>query len=290
MFGYILPDKPNLYMKDYALYRSFYCGLCHQIKSCHGQCMRMSVSYDLTFISILLHGVCKVPLEFEKKSCILNPFKKKMVLKKGKLQAQCAYMNTLLVDFKCRDDLADHPSVGKKMLRALLANKRKKATLFLPEVASTLDRAYHAQQQAEKTATSWRMAADPFGSAISEILRILSGEQHPMLSELGYLLGQYVYLMDALDDYDKDAKSGEYNALRLQYGSTDRIALLTDHGEALWQEMQALLDTINERYRDLPIVGTEGIVTNTLWYGLPARAKELFDKENKKCRKTHTRF
>lgn len=40
MFGYVIVNKPELKIKDFDIYRSFYCGLCQCLKknldSCHG--------------------------------------------------------------------------------------------------------------------------------------------------------------------------------------------------------------------------------------------------------------
>ena len=32
MFGYIVMNQPEMKFKDYDLYRSFYCGLCRELK------------------------------------------------------------------------------------------------------------------------------------------------------------------------------------------------------------------------------------------------------------------
>jgi len=286
-----LPDKPNLYMKDYAAYRAYYCGLCHQIGRCQGQCMRLLVNYDVTFLSILLHGLRKEEPEIRQKACVLNPFKKKPVVWDTPTMRQMVQLNALLVDFKCRDDIADGGKKGKKTLRRLLGRQVKKATEALPDVAAILDKAFAEQCAVEKSkAASWHMAADPFGEAMRSIIRVLADQYYTgELGMIGYLLGQYVYLMDALDDYDDDLGKKHYNPLALQYGAKDKATLLQQHGEALDAEVRQLIALVKENYRQIPIFGTEGIVTNTLWMGLWARYLQV-KKENAKCLKTHTRF
>ena len=53
MFGYVIPDKPNMFMKDYSLYRAYYCGLCKAIGERCGETMRFLTNYDVTFLSLL---------------------------------------------------------------------------------------------------------------------------------------------------------------------------------------------------------------------------------------------
>ena len=57
MFGYVLPDKPNMFVRDYTLFRAYYCGLCHAMKKEAGQISRLSVNYDAAFISLLFSDI-----------------------------------------------------------------------------------------------------------------------------------------------------------------------------------------------------------------------------------------
>ena len=57
MFGYVLPDKPNMFMKDYVLFRAYYCGLCHSMKKESGQIARLTVNYDAAFIALFFHDL-----------------------------------------------------------------------------------------------------------------------------------------------------------------------------------------------------------------------------------------
>ena len=49
MFGYIVMNKPEIKFKDFDLYRSFYCGLCRELKSKYGISGQISLTYDMTF-------------------------------------------------------------------------------------------------------------------------------------------------------------------------------------------------------------------------------------------------
>ena len=49
MFGYIVMNKPEIKFKDFDLYRSFYCGLCRELKSKYG-IYKVVDNYAITFI------------------------------------------------------------------------------------------------------------------------------------------------------------------------------------------------------------------------------------------------
>ena len=50
MFGYVVVNKPELKFKEYDVYRSYYCGLCHALKKRHGYKGQMTLNNDLTFV------------------------------------------------------------------------------------------------------------------------------------------------------------------------------------------------------------------------------------------------
>ena len=77
MFGYIRPDDPFLYKKDDVLYNAMYCGLCKAIGKLCGQTARFGLTFDITFLSVLLHNLCDKDVKIEKKHCIAHMIKKK---------------------------------------------------------------------------------------------------------------------------------------------------------------------------------------------------------------------
>ena len=76
MFGYIVINKDELKIKDYNLYRSFYCGLCQELKKDFGHVGQISLSYDMTFIILLLTALYEEELTQGTCKCIAHPFEK----------------------------------------------------------------------------------------------------------------------------------------------------------------------------------------------------------------------
>ena len=57
MFGYIEMNKPEIKFKDFDLYKSFYCGLCRELREKYGISGQLTLSYDMTFVILLLSGL-----------------------------------------------------------------------------------------------------------------------------------------------------------------------------------------------------------------------------------------
>ena len=54
MFGYIVVHKPELKGREYESYRASYCGLCHSLKNQSGRIGQLTLSFDMTFLALLL--------------------------------------------------------------------------------------------------------------------------------------------------------------------------------------------------------------------------------------------
>ncbi len=289
MFGYILPDKPNMYVKDYNTYRAHYCGLCKTTKKQYGNLMRLGINYDITFIDIMLHGLLDQAPTIKTGGCILNPIQKKPYVLQDEISKNMVHLNVLLTEFKIKDDLADTFSPKKKLLNILLKRKIKKARANLPDVATVLDSAFLQQQQLEiKKTPSPDMAADAFSVAIKSIYKILLGDKYTdPIGDIAYNLAKFVYIMDAIDDFEEDVGKNQYNVFRLKYPNAHTKSELIDlAGEELVQINNGIISSIKEAYEEVAITVNEGVVTNTLWFGLRSRANHIMKKECTKCQKT----
>ena len=61
MFGYVVMNKPEIKFKDFDMYRSFYCGLCRELKERYGLSGQITLTYDMTFVILLLSGLYEPP-------------------------------------------------------------------------------------------------------------------------------------------------------------------------------------------------------------------------------------
>ena len=72
MFGYILVNPKTLSKDEKARYHAAYCGLCRQLRE-YGPLGRSVLSYDMTFIALLLHSVYCLDEERGFERCVMRP-------------------------------------------------------------------------------------------------------------------------------------------------------------------------------------------------------------------------
>ena len=57
MFGYIVVNQQEMKFKEFDEYHRYYCGLCRALKEDQGAKGQLSLSYDMTFLVLLLTGL-----------------------------------------------------------------------------------------------------------------------------------------------------------------------------------------------------------------------------------------
>ena len=288
MFGYVIPDKPNMFMKDFSLYRAYYCGLCKGIGHECSQCMRFMTNYDVTFLSILLHGVLGEEVTIKNEGCVLSPLKKKPIAKYTPLMLRIVDVNTMLAHYKCVDDIRDNKSVSKRIVDGGMIRRHfKRAVRREPEIAAMMETRFRAQRELEAEGTaSIDRVADPFADILRETTRMLAGDKYTTdLGDMMYGIGRLVYIMDAIDDVEEDSQKGEYNPFLVGYEFTSAEQFRCDRGEELKFLLYTAYNTIKEHYKGVKLLSNEGVITNIIWYGLYARIEEIL-RGTCKCKKT----
>ena len=283
MFGYVKTDLPNLYVKDTVLYKALYCGLCKGIGKCTGCKGRLLLSYDLTFLSALMHNVLGVDVKVEREKCIVHPFKKRPVAQSDDLTKKIACLNVILAYHKLRDDVIDD---GKgRLKKAIFTSNYKKARRLEPKLDEIVKHNYENLLKLEKSNTdSIDIIAEPFGKIMEQVVaNIVGQEQTENLSVLAYNLGKWIYLIDALDDFDKDKKKGQYNVFVNAYtDAKDKKELISKHGKDLIFTFGMINNEISEITNKLDYKFNHDLTDNILHSGLRITLKEIL--ENKKCK------
>ncbi len=122
-------------------------------------------------------------------------------------------------------------------------------------------------------------------------------EELKAIRRMGYMLGKWIYIIDALDDLDEDIRGGMYNPFiyRLEIDKEEYIRNSKKHKEALAElgERNLLLygSDLVESFEKLKFVKNEGIVDNVISLGLLRRAETIIKEikgleiQKKKIRK-----
>ena len=116
MFGYVVMNKPEIKFKDFDLYRSFYCGLCRELRERYGVTGQISLTYDMTFVILLLSGLYEPPTRKGTTRCIIHPVRKQPV-RKNAITEYAADMNVFLAYYKCEDDWKDEKKLLESFVR-----------------------------------------------------------------------------------------------------------------------------------------------------------------------------
>ena len=276
MFGYVRTDVPYLYIKDDVLYKAMYCGVCKGIGQVCGQKARMGLSYDVTFLSVIMHNILGVDVKVEKSHCLTHCIRSREMAEVDELTRQLGALNTLLAYYKFIDDIADE---GKGRVKSLWFKKGyKRAKKRYPEIEAIVKRNLAAQERLEKANTdSVDRAADPTATMLSEFSEYALGEKSTEFTRnLFYAIGKWVYLIDALDDYDKDLKKGNYNPFRLAYQADSKQALLQgEKGEEVQFIFNAVFFDIRENLSQMEFRFNRDLSDNILLRGLPMMTKRI---------------
>ena len=68
MFGYVTVCKNALSEQGLKTFKAYYCGLCKAIGKRCSQSARLGLSYDITFLAIVLSSVCKNEISMKDKN------------------------------------------------------------------------------------------------------------------------------------------------------------------------------------------------------------------------------
>ena len=75
MFGYVTADIKGLSKEERATYKAHYCGLCHVLKERYGSIGTSSLSYDMTFLEMLLSDLNDRKETEGSERCSVHPIK-----------------------------------------------------------------------------------------------------------------------------------------------------------------------------------------------------------------------
>ena len=286
MFGYVRPDKPYLYVKDWTLYQALYCGVCKGIGQSCGQMARFGLSYDVAFLSAILHNLLGKDVKVERQHCLTHCIRIKEMAEVDDLTKELGALNVELAYYKCLDDVLDGDKGGAKKL--IFKRGHKLAQKQYPKMCQIVREYMQAQEKTEQTSTdSIDRAADASATMLARLSDYFLGEKKTQDSyALFYDLGKWVYLIDALDDYDKDLKKNSYNPFRLAYQASSKSALISEQGEDLGFLFGTLFTDIQERLESLTMGFNRDLVNNVLLRGLPMQTKKVLQADAcKACKK-----
>jgi len=274
MFGYVVINKPELKMKDFYKYRAYYCGLCRMLKARYGISAQFTLSYDMTFLIILLTSLYESESKHERKRCIVHPLKKHDFLQ-NEITAYAADMSIVLSYHHLLDNWRDEKSLsglaGAKALKRVCRKIERKYPRQCREIKENLKLLEEYEKNKNYDIDT---AARFFGQLMGGLFVYRDDVWSESLRRLGFYLGKFIYIMDAYDDIEKDIKKGNYNPLKEYY----KNSTFTQDTERMLTMMMA---ECSREFEKLPCLIDIDILRNILYEGVWTRFEKLRDSRIK---------
>ncbi len=223
MFGYVKPYKPQMRFIEYDVYKSFYCGLCKEMGRKFGIFSRLTLSYDLSFLSLLYTAVHGDMPKTKCEGCLFNPLKKKDCCQHCGGVDYASDIAMLLFYYKAKDNIKDETFFKKilwYMIYPFAKNFRKKALKQNEKTDKYIGEKMSEQAKLEsEKCSSIDKAAEPTAKSLAYIFGNITDDtmQKRVLEQMGYFLGKFIYFCDAFDDLQNDFKSKSYNPFIISY-------------------------------------------------------------------------
>ena len=271
MLGYVSVSKDQLSESELEIYRGYYCGVCKSM-SRYGQFPRFALTYDSVFLALVLAALDEKKEEITQEHCIVHHIKKNPVVRNSSAIDYAADMLLILAYFNFLDDKKDEHKLRGTVGEALLKKAYEALSVKYPRVSSEIEWGIEDLTSLEKEKSS---SIDKTSSAFGAILgSVFTGyleddNVNRILGELGYNLGRWIYLMDALDAIEDDKKTGSYNPLLYREGGKDGIE----------DTLYNYLGRVSAALDLLAIKKNKGIIDNVVFLGIRGRTESVLESE-----------
>ena len=209
--------------------------------------------------------------------CIIHPVKKRAIVYNDAAVDYAADMLVVLAYYKFKDDWADEKKVLGALGMVAFNNLHRKITGIYPETCDIIDKSIAKLSELEKeNCQSLDEAAEPFAQLMKAVFsgaplksRLgIEAETKSLLGEIGYNVGKWVYLIDAVDDLEKDLEKNRYNPLKgikddENYKSRVEFSLI------------CTLENASLALKKLGLEKNKGIIENIIYFGLFKKTESI---------------
>ncbi len=274
MFGYIITNPEALPKERQQRFRAVYCGLCATLRRRHGLSGSATLSYDMTFLALLLNALYEPGERSGRERCPTHPVKAHDYVL-SPVMDYVADMNVALAYHKCLDNWRDDRNVLAAGEGTLLKRAYRRVEAACPEkcaaIEAWLDEIHAIEEQKH-------LEIDPPVNATGRLLGelfVYPGDDtwSEDLWAIGDGLGRFIYFMDAYDDLPGDLRKGRYNPLKTL---RDR----EDYEELCQSAMTMMVADATEAFERLPVVLDADILRNVLYSGVWSKYAYLQNKRN----------
>lgn len=275
MFGYILPNLESLGEEEKLRYHAVYCGVCRSIRARYGQRCRLTVSYDMTFLAMVLGSLYEPEEHASQKRCPVHPLQPRRVAQ-SEFTDYAADLSVAMAYHKCLDDWRDDHSAKARAAAVALEMPYRKAKRRIPQACQAIEDAMAGIHSIEEAAlgesdgsrvsegcleggvVNLDAAANRFGILLGSLFAYKDDFWATDLRRFGARLGKFVYVMDAVMDLRQDQETGSYNP----FSSFDRSI------EDFREDLELLAAATADAFERLPLERDVHVLRSVLYSGI----------------------
>ena len=261
MFGFVAANQSLLSEEQRVRYRACYCGLCHSLRERYGAFARFTLTYDMTFLLLVLDSMYEPQEKRWEASCPVHPLKKQP-LWQSEITDYAADMNIALAYLNCIDDWRDDISLLSLAEAKLMEKAYGEIKAKYPRQCGVMEESIKELSEIEKT---WKPMPDEasrcFGRLMAELFVYKEDFFSGYLRKMGMALGQFIYIMDACIDLKDDKRYYKYNPMKELYGRIDEM-------ERFRGILEMLMGDCVENFEMLPLLQDADIIRNILCFGV----------------------
>ena len=261
MYGYVNVNKLELKIKEFYEFRGFYCGLCETLGKRYGIRGRFSLSYDMTFLIVLLTSLYEPEIITKNKRCLVHPLRKSLVIT-NKFSEYAADMNIILAFEHFADDYKDEKKI--KAVAGLLVFKqayKKAVSKYERQVKVIKEELGNLKKLEDEACEDVEEVAAAFGRIMAEIFVYEKDNWEEDLRKTGFFIGKFIYIMDAYEDVEEDVKKENYNPFRNIYkedGFNEKVKFM----------LEVTMGECTAAFERLPLIKDVDILRNILYDGV----------------------
>lgn len=272
MFGYVITNIKTLSEAEQQRFRALYCGMCHTLKQRYGNIGRLTLSYDMTFVALVLTSLYEPEESGGMERCMPHPAKPHAYILNPVME-YAADLNLMLAWHKCMDNWQDDHNPTFLLAKNMLGKAYRLASERWPTKAKAIEtwmdgiRAIEQRDVGEIDAP-----INLTGQMLGELFCYRDDYWSDDLRRMGSALGRFIYLMDAYDDLPKDVRRANFNPLK-------PMREVPDFEDFCKQALTMMMADCADAFERLPVVQDADLIRNILYSGV--WAKYLYIQEHK---------
>ena len=275
MFGYVITNCKTLSEDERTRFRALYCGTCRVLRERYGNVGRLTLSYDMTFVAMVLAALYEPEEQIGRERCAAHPIKPHDYAV-NPVMDYAADINVMLAYHKCADNWQDDRNPAFLAAKGALSRAYRSAAARQPEKARAIEEWMRGIREIEESGSG---EVDPptnlTGKMMGELFCYRDDYWADELRRMGDALGRFIYFMDAYDDLEKDVKKGKYNPLKSMMDAPD-------FEELCKQALTMMLADCADAFEGLPVVKDADLIRNILYSGVWARYLYIQDRKAKR--------